>query len=44
MIYMVNNDNISRAVYNLGELLAEKLQDMGVNASADDGLTTLANK
>lgn len=41
---MENNDNISRTIYNFGELLAEKLQDMGVNASADDGLTTLANK
>ena len=41
---MKNNDNISRTIYNFGELLAEKLQDMGVNASADDGLTTLADK
>lgn len=41
---MENNDNISRTIYNFGELLAEKLQDMGVNASANDGLTTLANK
>lgn len=41
---MENNDNISRTIYNFGELLAEKLQDMGVNASADDGLTTLADK
>lgn len=41
---MGNNDNISRTIYNFGELLAEKLQDMGVNASANDGLTTLANK
>lgn len=41
---MENNNSISRKIYNFGELFAEKLQDMGVNASADDGLTTLADK
>lgn len=36
--------NISSAVYVSGKHMADKLMERGVTASADDGLTTLANK
>ena len=42
---MVNDVNtLNGALTELGETLATNLQSMGVTASANDGLTTLANK
>lgn len=42
--YDVFGKNLSEKVYVLGVHLAENLQDKNIVASADDGLTTLANK
>ena len=36
--------NLAESVYSLGEKLATNISEKGVSASADDGLTTLANK
>lgn len=36
--------NLAESVYSLGEKLATNIEEKGVSASADDGLTTLANK
>lgn len=36
--------NLAESVYSLGEKLATNISEKGVNASADDGLTTLAEK
>ena len=42
---MVNDINtLNGALIELGEIIADNLKTMGVTASADDGLTTLANK
>ena len=42
---MVNDINtLNGALIELGETIADNLKTMGVTASADDGLTTLANK
>ena len=38
------NINLAESVYSLGEKLATNISEKGVSASADDGLTTLANK
>lgn len=42
--YDVFGKNLSEKVYVLGVHLAENLQDKNIVASANDGLTTLANK
>lgn len=42
--YDVFGKNLSEKIYVLGTHLAENLQDKNIVASADDGLTTLANK
>lgn len=42
--YDVFGKNLSEKVYVLGVHLAENLQDKNIGASANDGLTTLANK
>lgn len=42
--YGVYGKNLSEKIYALGEEMALNLTNKGVNASADDGLTTLANK
>lgn len=36
--------NLAESIYSLGEKLATNISEKGVSASADDGLTTLANK
>lgn len=36
--------NLAESVYSLGEKLATNISEKGVSASANDGLTTLANK
>lgn len=36
--------NLAESIYSLGEKLATNIEEKGVSASADDGLTTLANK
>ena len=38
------NINLAESIYSLGEKLATNISEKGVSASADDGLTTLANK
>ena len=42
--YDIFGKNLSEKIYVLGTHLAENLQDKNIVASADDGLTTLANK
>lgn len=36
--------SLAESIYSLGEKLATNINEKGVSASADDGLTTLANK
>lgn len=36
--------NLAESIYSLGEKLATNISEKGVSASANDGLTTLANK
>lgn len=36
--------SLAESIYSLGEKLATNISEKGVSASADDGLTTLANK
>lgn len=38
------NINLAESIYSLGEKLATNISEKGVSASADDGLTTLAEK